>query len=498
MAEKEKQGFIHQARKDVYAKQSIVNVITFEDQRCADQLRELSKKGFQKPMPFYVWSSTQGLVDEEGQSREGSEDPIAMLDFLIKENEAGLYLLKDFYPEFNRNPRMIRKMRDFYQHAKTNNKTIFYTSPTEVVPVELSKEINILDFGLPTITEVEKILKAALASFASIENKLTENDMEDLVKSAMGLTADEARQAFQVAFIGRKVLDRDCIKSVIEEKAKIVRKDGVLEYIDIDFNMEEIGGLDNLKEWLEQRAKFFSKDARDFGISAPKGVLLTGISGCGKSSCVKAISQYWRLPLMRLDMTKVYGGTVGNPEETMRRALQTIEAVAPVILWIEEIEKGVAGFAQGDGGVTARIFSSFLTWMQEKTALVFVAATANEINRLPPELLRKGRFDEIFFTDLPTEKERQEIFKVHINKRNQDPSTFQLDQLAKSTNGFSGAEIEQVVASGMYKAFNEQRKFNDQDLYVEIAKTVPLATTMAEQIKTIKRWADTRAVKASK
>ncbi|MCB1198636.1 MAG: AAA family ATPase, partial [Deltaproteobacteria bacterium] len=350
----------------------------------------------------------------------------------------------------------------------------------------------------PTVSEIESLLKATLANFASVPNNLTEIDMEDLIKSAMGLTYDEARQAFQVAFIGRKVLDRECIKSVIAEKSKVVRKDGVLEYIDIDFNMEEIGGLDNLKAWLEARTKFFSKDARHFGISPPKGILLTGISGCGKSSCVKAISQYWRLPLMRLDMTKVYGGTLGNPEETMRRALQTVEAVAPVILWIEEIEKGVAGFTQGDGGVTARIFSSFLTWMQEKESLVFVAATANEINKLPPELLRKGRFDEIFFTDLPTEPERTEIFKVHIRKRKQDPNTFKLDQLAKATNGFSGAEIEQVVASGMYKAFNEKRKFNDQDLYVEISKTVPLATTMAEQIKSIKRWADTRAVKASK
>jgi len=262
--------------------------------------------------------------------------------------------------------------------------------------------------------------------------------------------------------------------------------------------MTEIGGLDNLKEWLQARTRFLSKEAQNFGLSAPKGLLLTGISGCGKSSCVKAISQYWRLPLMRLDMTKIYGGAVGNPEESMRRALQTVEAVAHVILWIEEIEKGVAGFAQGDGGVTARIFSSFLTWMQEKKSLVFIAATANQIDQLPPELLRKGRFDEIFFTDLPDEKERAEIFKVHIAKRNHDPLKFKLIDLSKSTPGFSGAEIEQVVASGMFTAFNQKRKFNDLDLYKEISKTVPLSTTMSEQIKEIKRWADKRAVRASK
>ena len=261
--------------------------------------------------------------------------------------------------------------------------------------------------------------------------------------------------------------------------------------------MQEIGGLNNLKAWLAARSRFFSKDAKEFGLTYPKGVLLTGISGCGKSSCVKAISQYWRLPLMRLDMTKVYGGTLGNPEETMRKALKTTEAVAPVILWIEEIEKGVAGFNQGDGGVTARIFSSFLTWMQEKQSLVFVAATANEIDKLPPELLRKGRFDEIFFVDLPTEAERVDIFKVHIAKRKHDPSKFSLINLAKASNNFNGAEIEQVVAAGMFEAFNEKRQFNDQDLYKMISKTVPLATTMSEPIKEIKRWADKRAVKAS-
>jgi SpoVK/Ycf46/Vps4 family AAA+-type ATPase len=201
---------------------------------------------------------------------------------------------------------------------------------------------------------------------------------------------------------------------------------------------------------------------------------------------------------MRLDMAKVYGGTLGNPEETMRRALKTVEAVAPVILWIEEIEKGVAGYAQGDAGVTARIFSSFLTWMQEKTSLVFIAATANEIDKLPPELLRKGRFDEIFFVDLPTEKERMEIFKVHIVKRTHNPEKFNLVNLSKATNNFSGAEIEQIVAAGMFEAFNEKRQFNDHDLYKMIAKTVPLSTTMSERIKEIKRWADTRAVRATK
>lgn len=474
----------------------IVHVVTFEDQRCENQLKDIAAKGFQKPFDFKVWTSTQGLCDSQGKAAPETQDPEAMLDALIQHPGPGIFFLKDLHHHLE-NPQVLRKLRDVYQAFKSTYKTLLYSAPSPMVPEGLSKEITMIAFQLPDVAELEQLLDQNLKSFSNAQQDLAENDREDLIKSALGMTMDEARQAYQMAFVGRKVINTDCIRIVIAEKCKVVQKEGILEYIDIDFNMDEIGGLKNLKNWLEERSKFFSKNARDYGISPPKGILLTGISGCGKSSCVKAISQYWRLPLMRLDMTKVYGGTMGNPEETMRRALQTVEAVAPVILWIEEIEKGVAGFAQGDGGVTARIFSSFLTWMQEKKSLVFVAATANEIDKLPPELLRKGRFDEIFFTDLPTESERLDIFKVHIKKRKQDPAVFKLGQLAKATSGFSGAEIEQVVASGMYKAFNESRKFNDQDLYVEISRTIPLATTMAEQIKTIKRWADTRAVKAS-
>lgn len=493
-------GFIQDVRRQVYAKVPIVHVVTFEDQRCQEQLQGLAAKGFQKPFDFKSWTSTQGLISPNKQPEQKpdpqTQDPIHMMDVLMAHEGPGIFFIKDLHHHLD-DPQVIRKLRDLYQNFKVTYKTLFYTAPMPHVPEDLAKEINMMSFALPSVAEIEVLLAHTLQQFSSAQQDLTQDDRDDLVKSALGMTFDEARQALQMAFVGRKVLNRDCIRIVIAEKCKVVQKEGILEYVDLDFNMDEIGGLDNLKNWLEERAKFFSKSARDFGISPPKGILLTGISGCGKSSCVKAISQYWRLPLMRLDMTKVYGGTMGNPEETMRRALQTVEAVAPVILWIEEIEKGVAGFTQGDGGVTARIFSSFLTWMQEKKSLVFVAATANEIDQLPPELLRKGRFDEIFFTDLPTEKERADIFKVHIKKRKSDPQAFKLEQLAKATSGFSGAEIEQVVASGMYTAFNENRSFNDQDLYVEISRTIPLATTMAEQIKSIKRWADTRAVKAS-
>jgi AAA+ superfamily predicted ATPase len=493
----QKPTFAEEIRKHIISKYSLINVVTFEDFRCGKTLAELCKVGFKTPLEFFSWSSTEGLVQND-KKIDNTHDPIKALDFVFAFEGSAIFLFKDLYTDLKTNPKLVRKLRDAYQALKNNFKTIIMTSPTPYVPNELSKEVALVDFPLPTSAELEKLFAMTLESVKGVPVELTDQDKDDFVKSATGLTWDEARLAFLHSFSGRKTITRDAVKVVIEEKSRIVRKDGILEYIDVDFAMSEIGGLDNLKEWLLARTRFFSKEAQKFGLSAPKGLLLTGIAGCGKSSCVKAISQYWRLPLMRLDMTKIYGGVVGNPEESMRRALITVEAVAPVILWIEEIEKGVAGFTQGDGGVTARIFSSFLTWMQEKKSLVFVAATANQIDQLPPELLRKGRFDEIFFTDLPDEKERSEIFKVHIAKRNHDPAKFKLVDLAKATPGFSGAEIEQVVASGMYTAFSQKRKFNDLDLYKEVAKTVPLSTTMSEQIKEIKRWADKRAVRASK
>ena len=459
-------------------------------------LREVAKGIFQTPLKVYVWTVTDGLCLDAERFKD-SQNPVVALETVMKETAPAIFIFKDLDKHYANNPVLVRKMRDIYQTSKAFYRTLFITSSNMDMPEELSKEVAIMDFHLPDAAELEKLFEATVKSFKTLTSQLTLDDINDYVKSALGLTWDEARIAYNRACIGRTVLTRDGIADVIDEKCKIVRKDGILEFIPVDFHMTEVGGLQNLKNWLEARARFFSKEAQAFGLSAPKGVLLTGISGCGKSSCVKAISQYWRLPLMRLDMTKVYGGTVGNPEETMRRALKTIEAVAPVILWLEEIEKGVAGFTQGDGGVTARIFSSFLTWMQEKKSLVFVAATANEIDKLPPELLRKGRFDEIFFVDLPTEKEREDIFKVHIAKRNHEPNKFNLINLAKASVGFNGAEIEQVIVSGMFEAFNEKRQFNDQDLYRMIGKTVPLSTTMAEPIKVIKRWADTRAVKAS-
>lgn len=483
-------------KRFIAAKYSLIFVLTWEDIRFGKLLETVAKKGFSTPLKYGTWSVTEGLF-VEGKQVPDTIDPIKALDYAIKSKEQIIFLFKDLDKCFEGNPLIIRKMRDAYQALKGNFKTIFMTSPVVKIPDDLQKEISLMEYSLPKSKDMESLFESILASNKNLKVNLSDDDKGHFVKAAVGLTLDEARSAFQKTMLGKTTLEPGDINIVLAEKAKIVKQEGVLEYVPVEFGIDEIGGLENLKKWLDARTKFFSKDAQQFGLTPPKGVLLTGVSGCGKSCCIKAIASYWKLPLMRLDMSKIYGGVVGNPEESMRRALKTVEAVAPAILWIEEIEKGVAGYSQGDMGVTARIFSSFLTWMQEKDAVVFVAATANEINMLPPELMRKGRFDEIFFIDLPTEKEREEIFKVHLRKRRHDPEKFNLTNLAKSTNGFSGAEIEQIIAGALFDAFNEKRPMNDNDLYKGIGHTVPLSTTMAEAIKGIKRWADTRAVRAS-
>jgi SpoVK/Ycf46/Vps4 family AAA+-type ATPase len=388
-------------------------------------------------------------------------------------------------------------LRDVYQALKGNYKTVFVAAPQLAIPNDLAREIQIFDLGLPTMAELVQLFDQVCQGIKNVQVDLSDEDKEEFGKAALGMTLDEARLTFNKSALGKTRISMSDLAAVIEEKSRMVRREGLLEFIPVEFGMEEVGGLANLKKWLEVRGRFFTKDARDFGITAPKGVLMTGISGCGKSLCVKAISQYWRLPLMRLDMMRIFSGVAGNPEHAMRRALETVEALAPVVLWIDEIENALAGQREGDGGVTNRIFSSFLTWMQERKQMVFLAATANQINQLPAELLRKGRFDEIFFVDLPGEDDRKEIFRVHLQKRGHDPSKFSLVNLAKGTNNFNGAEIEQCVVSGLFEAFNEKRPLHENDLYKTMGRIVPLATTMAETIKEIKRWADTRAVKAS-
>jgi SpoVK/Ycf46/Vps4 family AAA+-type ATPase len=295
-------------------------------------------------------------------------------------------------------------------------------------------------------------------------------------------------------------LSGDDVNEVFAEKQQIIRKSGLLEYYSTDENFTSIGGLVVLKEWLEKRAVAFTTEARAFGLPAPKGILMLGVQGCGKSLCAKAVSTHWQLPLLRFDMGRMFGSLVGSSEENVRRAIAVAESVAPAILWVDEIDKAFAG-SQGsgatDGGTTARVFGTFLTWLSEKTAPVFVVATANDISQLPPELLRKGRLDEIFFVDLPSQPEREEIFRIHIAKKGRDAAQFDFAALAEASRDFSGAEIEEAINSALYDAFYKRQQLTTGDVLNALAQTVPLAKTMDEQINRLRSWAEGRARNAS-
>jgi SpoVK/Ycf46/Vps4 family AAA+-type ATPase len=368
------------------------------------------------------------------------------------------------------------------------------------LPVELEKDVTVVEFPLPEADEIEETLErvvAAVKDDAKVDSKLKKQDRELLVKSAQGLTLDEIENVFARSLVTKRRFDLD---AVLEEKKQIVRKSGLLEYYPAINKLEDVGGLELLKDWLEKRKAAFTDKAKKFGIPAPKGVLLLGVQGCGKSLVAKAIAAAWRLPMLKMDVGRIFGSLVGQSEENMRRAIRIAESVAPCVLWADELEKGfsgIAGSGVSDSGTTARVFSTFLTWMQDKTKPVFLIATANDVTKLPPEMLRKGRFDEIFFVDLPDDDEREQIFKIHLNRRERDPSKFDLKQLAAKTSGYSGAEIEQIVVGSLYTAFDADRDIVTDDLLCEAKATIPLSVMMEEEIDELRTWAEMRTRPAS-
>jgi ATPases of the AAA+ class len=465
----------------------------------------------------YIWSQTDGMCIQGAKGREETKQPIKALEFIEKCEEPAIFILKDFHVFFGVSGRnvdyaLIRKTRDLVRVLKNSPrpKSVVFLSPTVVLPSELQKDVTILDFDLPTIDEIKSLLNEMIdmnKQGGRIIIDLDESEKERLCKAALGLTLQEAENAFARAMVEDGRMNIGDLEIILEEKCQVIKKTGILEFEKSDLNMNDVGGLENLKRWVSKRNKSWLDSAQKYNIPAPKGVLITGVPGCGKSLTAKAISAMWQLPLLRLDMGKIFSGIVGSSEENMRKAIKTAEAVAPSILWIDEIEKGFSGASSssGDSGTSTRIFGTFLTWMQEKTKPVFVVATANNINSLPSELLRKGRFDEIFFVDLPTKNERKDIFRLHLKKRLTNEEVCKdvsitdelLSELADLTEGFVGAEIEQAVVAALFEAFSEERGLHVSDLEKVIKNTVPLSVTQAEQIISIREWANVRAVAAT-
>ncbi|MFD1706124.1 AAA family ATPase [Siminovitchia sediminis] len=492
-------------------------IATWEEDRVLSLIRSIASNEelIKTERKVITWKVTTGL-EGENTGKGDTKSALKALEVIENYEEPAIFVLHDFHIYFGAEGRsadhqLVRKLRDISSSLKRspNPKNVVFLSPVLLLPNDLEKDITIFDFDLPTFSEIKGILDDLIEvnkQSGRIEINLDEEEKEKLVKAALGLTLSEAENAFARAMVEDGKLSINDVEVILQEKEQIIKKTEILEFVNNRLNMDDVGGLENLKRWLRKRNRSWLESAQKYGLPSPKGVLITGVPGCGKSLISKAISEMWQLPLLRLDIGKIFSGLVGSSEENMRKAIQTAEAIAPSILWIDEIEKGFSGIhSGGDGGTATRIFGHFLTWMQEKEKPVFVIATANNIASLPTELLRKGRFDEIFFVDMPTHRERVEIFKVHLKKRLKDPevagdfriSQENLDYLAGLTEGFVGAEIEQVVINGLFEAFYEGRSVTLADFEKICKQIIPLAVTQAEQIKRIRDWANVRAVAAT-
>lgn len=491
---------------------------TWEEDRILSLIRDVAQDAglIKTAREVILWRATTGLIDGKGQSMGDSRLPLKALEFIEKYDKPCILVLQDFHVYFGSEWRapdyqIIRKLRDMLTSIKQSEHPInvIFTSPFFMLPDDLQKDVTIVDFELPSFEEIKTLLEEMIQineQSGRIQIDLHDEGKERLAKAALGLTLSEAENAFARAMVEDGRLDIHDVEVVLQEKEQIIKKTEILEFVRSDLKMSDVGGLENLKRWLSKRNKSWLDSARKYGLPAPKGVLITGVPGCGKSLISKSISSMWQLPLLRLDMGKIFRGIVGSSEENMRKAIRTAEAISPSILWIDEIEKGFSGYSGGsDSGTSARVFGQFLTWMQEKTKPVFVIATANNISALPAELMRKGRFDEIFFVDLPTLRERKEIIRVHISKRLTDPEVsgeFELteevlDLLSSKCEGFVGAEIEQLIIDALFEAYAENSAVQLEHFEHAIANTIPLSVTLAEQIRGIRNWANVRAVAAT-
>jgi ATP-dependent 26S proteasome regulatory subunit len=491
----------------IRARYPILYIITSEEMRVQNIVVEVAKKRQKK---VFEWSYNTGIVpagtsiQSQKNRSAATKDPLMALDQVIEQVEPAIFIFKDFHPFLTKNNfAVVRKLKEIALHLKNSFKTILLVSPTLEIPTELEKEVTVLNYPLPSRDDLNALLDKIIEDvkqFAQVKIDLDDAGRERLLQAALGLTLGEAENVFAKIIVKEERLSGDNVNEVFAEKQQIIRKSGLLEYYATEESFANVGGLAVLKDWMNKRAAAFTSEARAFGLPAPKGILLLGVQGCGKSLCAKAVSNQWQLPLLRFDMGRMFGSLVGSSEENVRRAIAVAESVAPAILWVDEIDKAFAG-SQGsgatDGGTTARVFGTFLTWLSEKNAPVFVVATANDISQLPPELLRKGRLDEIFFVDLPSQAERKEIFRIHLNRRRREADKFDLEALAGAGKNFSGAEIEEAINSALYDAFYAKQEITTESILATLSQTVPLAKTMDEQINRLRSWAEGRARNAS-
>jgi SpoVK/Ycf46/Vps4 family AAA+-type ATPase len=432
-----------------------------------------------------------------------SQEPAQALGNLEGISIDAVFILKDFHRHIE-DPVVVRRLRDVGQKFSENRRTVVITAPTIAIPPELSSLVEFLELPLPDKQRLRQIIDEVvvrLGKTRTLRRALDSAGVDAVANNLRGLTEEEADRAVSQAVVTRYGLTTETVRDVLEAKKDLLRHSGTLEFVEVSDDMSGIGGLENLKQWLQQRRGAWEDSARQFGLEPAKGVIILGVQGCGKSLCARAVAGQWRLPLVKFDSAAIFDKYIGETEKRIQKVFRVAEGLAPCVLWIDELEKVFAGSgpdsATVDAGVSSRILASFLSWMQDRTASVFVAATCNNVNALPPELIRKGRFDELFFVDLPNSSERQQIFAIQLARRRRNPEEFDLTQLASAARGFSGAEIHAAVQGALYSAYASKQPLTTKTLIDVLSQTVPLSTTRAEEIQSLRMWARQRAVPAS-
>ena len=469
-------------------------LVTAEETRAEAELKAVAvatKHG------LVAWSATTGLVDTGDGRALGAEDPMEAITAIASLPENAVVLFRDLHMFLaDANPVLVRALKDALAHAKTAGKCLILLGCRSQLPPELEREFVVLDFALPDKVALGQVLDGICESAKLKRSKGDER--EAILDAASGMTCSEAENAMALSVVqSRSVV----AVAVAREKAATVKRSGLLEVVEAQAGLEGIGGLDHLKQWLLRRREAFGSRAVEYRLPCAKGLLIVGVPGTGKSLTAKATASVFGRPLLRLDAGRLFGSLVGQSEANMRSVIQVAEAVAPCVLWIDEMENGLAGSKSSgaaDGGTRSRVFGSFISWLQEKTAPVFVVATANDVSQLPPELLRKGRWDELFFTDLPSASEREQIWRIQIGRCGRKPEAFDVEGLALASEGHTGAEIEQAVTDALYRAFAETREPRTGDMLAAVSESVPLSKLMGEQIQGLRKWAQGRCRMAAK
>jgi len=470
------------------ARHALIYLPTREEERVEAAIAYSAKR--QGDRGVYIWDFVDGYQGNPNDAGFGKRNPLQALEFVEKlpVSVSGVFVLRDFH-RFLEDVAISRKLRNLARLLKSQPKTIVIVSPQLTIPDDLGEVMTVLEFPLPGIAEIKVELERLMAGTG--QTPLEPRVLDEWIRSCQGLSMERIRRVLAKAIATHGSLQADDVELILEEKRQTIRQTQILDFYPATQQISDIGGLDNLKDWLLRRGGAFSEKARQYGLPHPRGLLLVGIQGTGKSLTAKAIAHHWHLPLLRLDVGRLFAGLVGESESRTRQMIQLAEALAPCILWIDEIDKAFSGLeGRGDSGTSSRVFGTVITWLAEKSSPVFVVATANNIQTLPPEMLRRGRFDEIFFVGLPSQEERKAIFAVHLARlRPHNLKSYDGDRLAYETPDFSGAEIEQILVEAMHIGFSQNRDFTTEDVLEAASQLIPLARTAQDQIQLLQNWA---------